>query len=261
MKERLTQACEAAGLRGYEVTEMRNGWWAMTILDRRIDVAPTGDAFVNGDTDRPVTIEAAVQRTREFLELVYRRTAERAAEATARGRRAAAALGLDPPAEPLTVAALQRESFETAKAKGWHDDDDQEPSEAVRLVAERALAIRAVCADIEEIRRNGTATPMAKMSFVKSHTKVLSPRQVRTIAWLGLLCTEVAEAIDDVVAERWEATTREDGKPEGLPSEMADILIRACDSAGALGIDLEAALRAKIAFNRSRPYRHGGKAA
>ena len=162
---------------------------------------------------------------------------------------------------PLTVAALQRESFETAKAKGWHDDDDQEPSEAVRIVAERALAIRTVCADIEQVRRSGAGTPMAAMSFVKNHTKVLSPKQVRTIAWLGLLCTEVAEAIDDVVAERWEATTRPDGKPEGLPSEIADVLIRACDSAGALGIDLDAVLRQKLDYNRGRPYRHGGKVA
>jgi NTP pyrophosphatase (non-canonical NTP hydrolase) len=48
-------------------------------------------------------------------------------------------------------------------------------------------------------------------------------------------------------------------KPEGIPVEMADILIRLFDMAGHWGIDLEEALHIKHEYNKSRPHRHGGK--
>jgi NTP pyrophosphatase (non-canonical NTP hydrolase) len=47
----------------------------------------------------------------------------------------------------------------------------------------------------------------------------------------------------------------------GFPSELADIVIRVADLAGALGIDLAEAIRIKLAFNRTRTHRHGGKKA
>lgn len=50
-------------------------------------------------------------------------------------------------------------------------------------------------------------------------------------------------------------------KPEGLPAELADIVIRVADTAGALGIDLERAILDKMEFNETRPFRHGNKRA
>ena len=43
--------------------------------------------------------------------------------------------------------------------------------------------------------------------------------------------------------------------------EIADILIRCFDMAGALGIDLDEAVQQKMKFNSMRSYRHGGKIA
>jgi NTP pyrophosphatase (non-canonical NTP hydrolase) len=43
--------------------------------------------------------------------------------------------------------------------------------------------------------------------------------------------------------------------------ELADIIIRALDDAYLMGVDIEKALAGKIAFNRTRPHRHGGKLA
>ena len=49
------------------------------------------------------------------------------------------------------------------------------------------------------------------------------------------------------------------GKPEGVPSELADVVIRIADMCGYLGIDLSEAVVNKLAWNRTRPHRHGGK--
>lgn len=49
-------------------------------------------------------------------------------------------------------------------------------------------------------------------------------------------------------------------KPEGLPSELADVIIRALDTAARLGIDIDAEVAPKLAYNRTRGHRHGGKA-
>ena len=48
-------------------------------------------------------------------------------------------------------------------------------------------------------------------------------------------------------------------KPEGVPIELADVLIRIEDFCGKHGIDLERAVAIKLAFNKTRPRRHGGK--
>lgn len=43
--------------------------------------------------------------------------------------------------------------------------------------------------------------------------------------------------------------------------ELADILIRTLDACSHLGIDADACVAAKMEYNESRPFRHGGKAA
>lgn len=49
-------------------------------------------------------------------------------------------------------------------------------------------------------------------------------------------------------------------KPEGAGSEAADVLIRLLDECDRQGIDLEWEYARKIAYNRTRGYRHGGRA-
>lgn len=172
----------------------------------------------------------------------------------------------------LTIDDLQRESYETARDKGWHEEDDQSPSEAIRLIAVESADLLLVAQRIENRRKgmSGDAgvAPL-RDTLLKCLTdepeseyfEQLSARQVRVIAWLGLVATEVAESIEDVVAGRWETTKNEKGKPEGLGSELADIIIRVCDDAGALGINLAADLRTKLDYNRTRSHKHGGKLA
>lgn len=75
-----------------------------------------------------------------------------------------------------------------------------------------------------------------------------------------LIVSEVAEA-----SEAWrrkEAPVHfDDGKPEGEAVELADALIRILDYAGHMGWDMENIVKAKMSYNASRSYRHGGKRA
>jgi NTP pyrophosphatase (non-canonical NTP hydrolase) len=82
----------------------------------------------------------------------------------------------------------------------------------------------------------------------------------RALAWLMLASSELAEAAEEVREGRWEQWTEESGKPAGVGVEVADCVIRLLDSCEAWGIDLQARIEDKHAFNRTRPHRHGGKA-
>lgn len=48
-------------------------------------------------------------------------------------------------------------------------------------------------------------------------------------------------------------------KPEGISTELADCIIRILDFCGAAGIDIEEVIKRKHEYNKTRPYRHGGK--
>ena len=83
---------------------------------------------------------------------------------------------------------------------------------------------------------------------------------------LALIHSEVSEAVeavrDDGVDERIDHNFPNAdglGKPEGLPSELADIVIRTLDLAGALGINLRESIERKMAYNAGRTHRHGGR--
>lgn len=56
-----------------------------------------------------------------------------------------------------------------------------------------------------------------------------------------------------------ENDTREIRKPEGVPIEIADIIIRCLDLCDLYGIDIENALTLKQEYNEHRPYKHGKK--
>ena len=48
-------------------------------------------------------------------------------------------------------------------------------------------------------------------------------------------------------------------KPEGMAVEMADCIIRILDWCGKEGVDIDGVIHRKMEYNKTRPYRHGGK--
>lgn len=82
---------------------------------------------------------------------------------------------------------------------------------------------------------------------------------------LALIHSELSEALEEWRAGHDFAEVYYGGvdhlKPEGIPIELADVVIRVLDLAAIFDIDLEKAVLTKMAFNRGRPFRHGGKKA
>ena len=77
----------------------------------------------------------------------------------------------------------------------------------------------------------------------------------------ALVASEAMEAVEELLAGHTADTVYygAEGKPEGYPVELADVVIRAFDLAWSLGIDLSAIIQEKLAFNETRGERHGGK--
>jgi len=77
---------------------------------------------------------------------------------------------------------------------------------------------------------------------------------------IALMHSELSEALEDIRNDRWLPMLEgEKRKPVGLPSELADVAIRLFHFCGKHNIDLGAAIIEKMAYNESRPYKHGGK--
>lgn len=110
----------------------------------------------------------------------------------------------------------------------------------------------------------GAINAMVEEVHALAHAKGWYEAQDRTHdaigAKLALVHSEVSEALEALRDGETELYLTDAGKPEGLPAELADAVIRICDLAGWLGIDLGEAIRLKHAYNETRPYRHGGKA-
>lgn len=76
---------------------------------------------------------------------------------------------------------------------------------------------------------------------------------------IALIHSELSEALEAYRRNEPATWYRDDGKPEGVASELADVLIRLVDTAKRRGVDLYTAVEQKVAYNATRPYRHGGK--
>ncbi len=104
-----------------------------------------------------------------------------------------------------------------------------------------------------------TIKELQKESHDRARRKGFYDTEPSLLEALCLIHSEVSEATECVrdgdLVHR--ISMEKPGKPEGLPAEFADIVIRVADTCEFLGIDLEAAIRGKADYNETRPFRHG----
>lgn len=76
---------------------------------------------------------------------------------------------------------------------------------------------------------------------------------------IALIHSELSEALEDYRAGEApnELKYEPNGKPIGIPSELADVIIRIADLCGYHDIDLEKAIADKMMYNETRPHMHG----
>jgi len=124
--------------------------------------------------------------------------------------------------QPIGVNQLVAEAHQNAIDKGWHD----EPRSFGDIIA----LIHSEVSEALEDFRNGHA-----------FTEVWYEKKIENVLRVSLTQPDPT----------W--------KPCGIPSELADVVIRVFDACGKYGIDLETAIREKMAYNATRPHRHGNK--
>lgn len=137
-----------------------------------------------------------------------------------------------------TIAELQARSHQQSKDKGFHDYQPASDRERTSLNAERIALMHSELSEaLEELRKGG----VVHSNYYPNH---------------GFNCATNQDGSRRATLPACDCTP----KPEGVPSEMADVVIRVMDFCGANGIDLQAAIIEKLDFNATRPAMHGGKA-
>ena len=133
-----------------------------------------------------------------------------------------------------TLNELANAACEIACSKGWHDKPVP--------IAQYAALIHSEVSEMYEQHRAGRDAN--EVYFVASEAVMVFRR---------------LSPIDPENCARTVRDAEQGVKFEGIPIELADVIIRVLDMACDLGIDIEAAVEAKMAYNATRPHMHGGK--
>lgn len=126
--------------------------------------------------------------------------------------------------------------------------------------------------------RNGTLNELAKEIHKNAVAHGFWEPKQEFPATIALCHSELSEALEEYregneliyhvcdmnCGERCEYVSTDDcpdhkRRPEGIAVEMADCLIRILDWAAHAGVDMDAVIAEKMAYNKTRPFKHGKK--
>lgn len=160
-----------------------------------------------------------------------------------------------------TLNELAAQIYQNSKEKGFWGDttcpNKYCQHKTPRNPAEVILLIGSECTEAYEAVRDGyalndDATDWISGPNVRGHSITRDLHGNHILTDLDGLPHPPTIVTDDLWLELgFEA------KPVGVPSELADILIRTLDACAAWGIDIDAALLRKIKYNATRPHKHG----
>jgi hypothetical protein len=119
---------------------------------------------------------------------------------------------------------LAEDLYENAKAKGFHDD-----APAYQLGAMKTDAL----ATYERVY-NGNRLMLIAGEISEAHEELRAGHEVNEIYY-----------------------AKGRTKPEGVPIELGDVLIRTLETMYAWGIDPDEVVRIKQNYNAGRPFKHG----
>lgn len=143
-----------------------------------------------------------------------------------------------------SIRSLQGRAYRQSAEKGFHDDEPTEERARLSLNAERIALMHSELSEALEELRNGHHPAITYYPHHKPGCAVSDWRL------FGDTSGEAPEPQPNFTCTP---------KPEGVPSEMADVVIRVMDFCQANGIDLQDAVLEKLNYNATRGQRHGGK--
>lgn len=155
-----------------------------------------------------------------------------------------------------SIGFIQEQSYRIAKAHGFWDGPEQD-----NIPTKIALVHEEVSEALGEFREgheptevywhyeSGPATELVDFKHELDGTDYIKPA-TSSSQWHPV---EPGKMHEVMISLGYRA------KPEGFGIELADALIRIADLAERHGIDLEAMIALKSAYNETRPYMHGRK--
>lgn len=152
-----------------------------------------------------------------------------------------------------TLNNLCLEAHARARTAGWWEEGKQKtPLEA------HMLMVSEIAEATEEVRNRKPA--LYFVATLKPDMAGYSPDRPQEVSFVPTNVTP--EAIKYILGVAMEqGFTLADLKPEGEAVELMDAFIRIADWFAWKSWDAEAVVQAKMEFNATRAYRHGGKAA
>lgn len=139
-----------------------------------------------------------------------------------------------------SLSDIVKDSHENSAAHGFYDNE-----ETIETVPSKLALIHSEVSEALESYRDPESDNLVKVP--ESVLEMLIEAAAKSDNDHDIVVTSNARQL----LEKWR------NKPRGLDIELADIIIRVADFAGWKGIDLEAAIAKKHAYNVTRPHKHG----